>query len=216
MPREPNYPDELTKQRYLEESFNKERDTRLRWYFNVAKPSQADGELATSRQHEVLLRRLQAACPKPTEELLRLRTEKQQERDDEKQKMSARDEGVVLPPIAESTAGSTTANRSGRTDDVTLPPIGSGGMKPVDRQTLRKIYDGSSREGKGRYSYLKTRHEVRPENKYIYPLVSSWEYGWRLDDVIKVEEMRNPEFGRSRIVADTFYRSHLDGLSHRI
>jgi len=89
-------------------------------------------------------------------------------------------------------------------------------MNQVEPETLDKIYQGSSREGKGRYSYLKARHELNPEMKYKYPMVSSWEYGWRLGDVIKVSEIKNPPFGRSRIVADTFYRSNLTGLSHQI
>lgn len=66
------------------------------------------------------------------------------------------------------------------------------------------LYDGFTKEGKGRYQYLHARTYKKPEQKYDYPLTSSWEYGWRLGDVVK--EFRAPQFGRSRIVRDTFFR----------
>lgn len=66
------------------------------------------------------------------------------------------------------------------------------------------LYNGFTKEGRGRYQYLQARTFKKPEEKYEYPLTTSWEYGWRLDDVVK--EFRAPQFGRSRIVRDTFFR----------
>jgi len=211
MSREAKYPDELTRQRYLEENFNKERDTRLRWYFNTLKPKPTDCEAQKSKLYEVKLRKLQASCPKPSDELIQLKAA----RDPLTNKTIDEDR---LPKLQNTnTSKETPANNTfDENRSVNLPPLALRDMNQVDRKTLSKIYDGSSREGKGRYSYLKVRSELNPENKYNFPVVSSWEYGWRLGDVIKVEDMKNPEFGRSRIVADTFYRSNLTGLTHQV
>jgi len=214
MAREFKYADDLSRQRYLVESYNKERDTRLRWYFNTYKTQQ--GDIQANKQYEVMLRKLQAACPKPTEELRQLKLKKESQRNlgEHEDEDSHRERSVKLPMITEGTV-TDPCERTERRSPRTLPPLARD-MKPVDDVTLGRIYEGSSREGKGRYGYLKTRNSLRPEVKYQFPIVSSWEYGWRLEDVIKVEEMKNPEFGRSRIVADTFYRNNLDGLSRKM
>jgi len=212
MSRDVKYPDELTRQRYLEENFNKERDTRLRWYFTTLKPRQAECEGQKSKQYEVKLRKLQASCPKPTEELMQLRNSQKT------QNSSADKNEIKLPKIQNKAEADTTTSLPVLQENVslTLPPVPLRDMNQVDWETRGKIYDGSSREGKGRCSYLKARCELNPEEKYNFPVLSSWEYGWRLGEVVKVEEMKNPEFGRSRIVADTFYRSNFTGLSHKI
>jgi len=213
MAREFKYPDDLTRQRYLVESYNKERDTRLRWYFNTYKTKQGS-DTKTNKQYEVMLRKLQAACPKPTEELRQLKMKKESRRNVEEFQVSDSDNSVKLPQITDSTVSEPSVRTHKGSPD-TLPSL-TGDMKPVDDETFRRIYEGLSREGNGRYGYLKTRNSVGPEVKYQYPVVSSWEYGWRLGDVIKVEDLKNPEFGRSRIVADTFYRNNLNEFSQKM
>lgn len=37
-------------------------------------------------------------------------------------------------------------------------------------------------QGKGRRLYLQRRGQIRPEEKFDFPLLSSWEYGWRLGE----------------------------------
>jgi hypothetical protein len=97
-------------------------------------------------------------------------------------------------------------NLSAPSSVVTLPPISSAtssDMFEPDVTTRQKIYAQG-----GRSEYLRTRHRRRPESRYAFPLVSSWEYGWRLGDVISTEDVRNPTHGRCRIISDTFYRSN--------
>lgn len=77
-------------------------------------------------------------------------------------------------------------------------------MRAVTPGVRKLLYHGFTKEGKGRYQYLQTRKLKIPEDKYEFPLTSSWEIGWRLNDVHK--EFRAPRFGRSRIVRDTFFR----------
>ncbi|KAF3690284.1 hypothetical protein EXN66_Car005956 [Channa argus] len=53
-------------------------------------------------------------------------------------------------------------------------------MRPVSPKTRQALYQDSSHHGKGRRLYLQTRGRIRPEEKFGFPLLSSWEYGWRL------------------------------------
>lgn len=57
-------------------------------------------------------------------------------------------------------------------------------MRPVSPQSRETLYNGLSREGKGRSQYLKRRTQKMPEERFEYPLVSSWEYGWRLGNSV--------------------------------
>jgi len=76
-------------------------------------------------------------------------------------------------------------------------------MRAVDAPTKSTLFDGFSHEGKGRHQYLRHRHQLSPEAKFTFPMLSSWEYGWKIR-----EEM--PAYGRSNnartaIVNDSFY-----------
>ncbi len=77
-------------------------------------------------------------------------------------------------------------------------------MKKPDEKQAKLIYDGLSKEGKGRYQYLQQRKLDKPEERYEYPLISSFEYGWKLNEV--APEYRTPAHGRGRIVEESFYR----------
>lgn len=78
-------------------------------------------------------------------------------------------------------------------------------MRPARPEVRQVLYDGFSKEGKGRAKYLRARKSDDPEEKYEYPLVSSFDYGWKLDETGK-DEYRNPVHGRNKIVEDSFYR----------
>ncbi|XP_069499879.1 protein SPMIP1 [Ambystoma mexicanum] len=76
-------------------------------------------------------------------------------------------------------------------------------MRPATPLTRNLLYDGFSKEGKGRSMYLQRRKREGPEEKFPHPVLSSWEYGWRIGDVVK--DAPNPIHGRSAIVKDTFF-----------
>ncbi|KAJ7994429.1 hypothetical protein DPEC_G00249180 [Dallia pectoralis] len=76
-------------------------------------------------------------------------------------------------------------------------------MRPVTPQTKEALYQGFSKEGKGRRCYLHARTQKAPEEKFDYPLLSSWDYGWRLSDWIR--GYRSPAWGRSGVVRNSFY-----------
>ena len=58
-------------------------------------------------------------------------------------------------------------------------PVGSG-MRQVPPCTLQLLFQGISHDGQGRASYLRERYRQKPEEKFLYPIVSSWEYGWHM------------------------------------
>ncbi|KAM3926673.1 protein SPMIP1 [Leptodactylus fuscus] len=78
-------------------------------------------------------------------------------------------------------------------------------MKPVSPETRSLLYHGTSKEQKGRYYYLKIRNSLGPDEKYKYPITSSWVYGWNLGNLV---DNSCPQYRRCRIVSDTFYRKN--------
>ena len=77
-------------------------------------------------------------------------------------------------------------------------------MRPVSPETKKVLYDGFSALGGGRYAYLQKRKLKAPEVKYEFPITSAWEVGWRLQDCVSQQKPEN--FGRTRVIRDTFYR----------
>ena len=173
-----NYPADTQIQNFLTESYIKEQNARLGWYYQR---QQNPGK--SSKQMEVFRKKIEAAAPRPTEHLLSLKDTKPKNyhrriinHDDNLVKLAARDDKAELVD-----------------------------MRPVSLPVRSKLYDGFTKEGKGRYQYLQARYQRIPEDKYNFPALNSWEYGWRLGDVIKKEDIKKPTYGRTRIVADTFY-----------
>ncbi|CAD5113498.1 unnamed protein product [Dimorphilus gyrociliatus] len=64
------------------------------------------------------------------------------------------------------------------------------------------LYEGFSKEGKGRASYLKERKLQIPEKKYEFPVTSSWNYGWKLDECFA---LKRPTHARSSMIRDNFF-----------
>ena len=76
-------------------------------------------------------------------------------------------------------------------------------MRPPSEKTKVQLYNGISHHGEGRYAYLKKRYQKSPEEKFVFPILSSNVYGW------KIQEFGMPKcspHARTRIVRDTFYR----------
>ncbi|XP_045386417.1 uncharacterized protein LOC123623387 [Lemur catta] len=53
-------------------------------------------------------------------------------------------------------------------------------MRQAPPSTLQLLFQGISHDGQGRALYLRERHRQKPEEKFRYPIVSSWEYGWHV------------------------------------
>jgi len=76
-------------------------------------------------------------------------------------------------------------------------------MRPVDDKSKELLFDGFSREGRGRARYLRERHEHGPDVKFTYPVASSWEYGWKINE--EMESYGRPQHARTSTIKDTFY-----------
>ncbi|XP_060246908.1 protein SPMIP1 [Meriones unguiculatus] len=83
-------------------------------------------------------------------------------------------------------------------------------MKHPTPATLKLLFQGTSHDGQGRTMYLKERNRLKPEEKYKYPMVSSWEYGWHVGDVM--ENYKNPAFARTYPITKSFYNKN--GIFH--
>lgn len=53
-------------------------------------------------------------------------------------------------------------------------------MRRAPPGTLKLLFQGISHDGQGRALYLRERHRQKPEEKFLYPVLSSWEYGWNI------------------------------------
>ena len=56
-------------------------------------------------------------------------------------------------------------------------------MHPISKSEKDILFDGFSKDEKGRSKYLKMRKQYDPEEKYRYPQLSSWEYGWNFKHI---------------------------------
>ncbi|XP_051528479.1 protein ATP6V1FNB [Myxocyprinus asiaticus] len=105
---------------------------------------------------------------------------------------------LVLPPVVQ-----TQEKKRGAPVLVQRSLSEAPLMRPVSPHTKESLYHGFSKEGKGRHLYLRKRAQKDPENKFDYPILSSWDYGWRLGDYEM--DCKTPAHGRSGIVRSTFY-----------
>ena len=75
-------------------------------------------------------------------------------------------------------------------------------MRPPPAKMRDGLYEGFTKEERGRYRYLKQRKLAIPEQKFHFPLLSSWEYGWKIDEEF---QLHRPEYARTRMIQDSFY-----------
>lgn len=55
-------------------------------------------------------------------------------------------------------------------------------MYPVPPVTRALLYEGISHDFQGRYRYLNTRKLDMPETRYLFPVTTSFTYGWQLGE----------------------------------
>jgi len=169
-------------QNFWKESILKESQFRLSW---MEKRKNGETPLVKSRNYEVFRKKIEDN--KPSEDLFNR-----------------------LPKITNAPHYNRIKadfNQPHGLDRATTAPMDASetGMRAVSPQSKSTLYDGFTKEGKGRQRYLEQRNLIDPEKKFFFPFLSSWEYGWRQGDVIKREEIKKPTYGRKRIVDDTFY-----------
>jgi len=77
-------------------------------------------------------------------------------------------------------------------------------MYPVKKEHRDVLFDGYSKEQKGRYKYLNLRKEIPVEQRYQYPVSNSMLYGWKLGET--EQQFKAPTYARGKIVEESFYR----------
>ncbi|XP_043943247.1 protein ATP6V1FNB [Protopterus annectens] len=138
------------RQNFLKEAFMKETLIRLSWYIDNK------DSLQKAKEH---WRQVQK---KPTK-LPPLQTDKRNEKELKSRTKDTKKDKAVL--------------EKGNTIQVDQE---TNQMRPVSVKTKNLLYQGVSREDNGRKHYLKTRKLKKPEDRYLFPLTTSWEYGWQL------------------------------------
>ena len=83
-------------------------------------------------------------------------------------------------------------------------------MRPVSLGTKDILYHGFSSLGGvgGRQAYLNERKNKQPDQKYNFPVTSSWVHGWKINDVMKKASEKPAQFGRREIVQGSFYTAN--------
>jgi len=76
-------------------------------------------------------------------------------------------------------------------------------MYPVDAVTKQKLYDGLSVNRAGRYAYMAERKNFSPEHKFTFPLLSSWHYGWKMNE--HADLYGRAKYARTEKIQESFY-----------
>ncbi len=85
-------------------------------------------------------------------------------------------------------------------------------MRMPNPRVKAKLYDGFTKEEKGRYQYLKSRHLHIPEYKFTYPVLNSMEYGWEIQ---RKFQLKKSDHAMSNVTKKNFYtRSGVPDLSN--
>lgn len=169
----------------MTETYDKERAARL----SAFEERQKSGPVK-SRQFEVYKKKLEMAAPKPGPAMQRVK-------DAPEARFNKKKSRLPLINIDTATPGS----------DLKKYEV----MNPVQPKVKGLLYDGLSKESKGRWLYLRERTMPGPDVKYQYQVCSSWEYGWKMNE--NIPSPPKPVYGRTCLVRDTFYsRSGIPGL----
>ena len=170
------------RQNFWKESINKEATVRLLWHMKFSKEFAKSSFQPKPRKEGFLPKPLLTLDPLKIPQSTKSRTSS---------KKGQTDTGNAEPPPKENM------------DALMLVE-----MRPVTPKTRSLLYKGFSALGEGRYAYLQARKQKKPEQKYEFPITSGWEYGWKITDAMKNSSTRPAEFGRTRIVKDSFYRTN--------
>lgn len=168
------------RQNFWKESIHKEATVRLSWHMKFSKEFARDHSVKKVKSPKPL-----ALLVKPTANI-NLNQSVSINPNKSKQLTASQIKGLKAKPGASSFAE----------------------MRPVTPATKHLLYKGFSALGEGRYQYLQQRRQKKPEQKYEFPITSGWEYGWKITTSMKNSSTRPAEFGRTRIVKDSFYRTN--------
>ena len=91
----------------------------------------------------------------------------------------------------------------GEENELHAKPEPEGEMYPVEPGVRSLLYEGFSREGRGRANYLRHRKKPDPDERYRRLVTTSLQYGWGVTELIPQPE--KPRHGRSSVVTGTFY-----------
>lgn len=170
-------------QRFWIESINKEAALRFSWQLKYSKAFAKQAALKNKRDENALSKKNTVTNPLEniTRHIQRMEKELKKDEPADPEEAAKREEEAIKEE-----------------EDL----LNFREMRSPSPKTRLQLYDGISHHQEGRYAYLKKRNKKSPEEKYVFPVVSSTVYGWKIYD----HGMPKSEFARTRVIRDTFYR----------
>ncbi|XP_054992650.1 protein ATP6V1FNB [Sorex araneus] len=186
---------------FWHERLRKETAVRVAWQLKFGQRTWKAGPLPRKQVQKAPLRAAPSAGARPSTPALRSAEARGKGPDTKEtpERGSRAVEAQGTPPQAAAAPG-TAAVQPGRAG----PPSPDGlEMRKAPARALQLLYSGVSQEGQGRAAYLRERHRQKPEEKFQYPVLSSWQYGWHVGDAMK--DARPPTYGRCNPITKSFY-----------
>nr|XP_033814171.1 protein ATP6V1FNB [Geotrypetes seraphini] len=164
------------RQNFWKETYLKEALIRLNWYRQHGQTAKAKGPRKAKPREKVKLPAINEVLLKAAEE-----RKKADEIKERIERLTSKTDKV----------------------DVEKDALPEFDMKPVTPCTRSLLYNGISKEEEGRFKYLRERYKLKPEEKYVHPLTTSWSYGWQLGNM---DPTQHSIYSRYPILKDTFFR----------
>ncbi|KAK4471542.1 hypothetical protein MN116_004585 [Schistosoma mekongi] len=192
-----SYPADTRGQKILEELYEKETISQLKWFLKCyeAKRTHSLAPLTASAIIDTPL-------PKISEILTKFNKQQQQQ---EEPNQSEHDQDKEQSNLNEKSSDETLSTNNEIQEHNDVFTIQSDMLKP-EPEVLKLLYEGISKEGKGRYQYLHNRYKLNVEEKFQFPILSSMEYGWGHSNLISKTTAQSRKYGRQCVIEDSFYR----------
>ncbi|CAH8566292.1 Protein atp6v1fnb [Schistosoma haematobium] len=183
-----SYPADTRSQKVLEELYEKETISQLNWFLKCQEAKKLDDSISLTTSSM-----MDRSVPNMSTILSKLNI-----KDNEEDHMKESNEIV-------SNDDDNNNNKVIEEENKQELTIGPDMFKPSP-EVLKLLYEGISKEGKGRNLYLHDRYKLNLEDKFQFPVLSSMEYGWGHADLISKSTAQSRKFGRQCVIEDSFYR----------
>ncbi|TNN18546.1 hypothetical protein EWB00_010040 [Schistosoma japonicum] len=192
-----SYPADTRGQKILEELYEKETISQLKWFLKCQEAKRTHGlaPLTASAISDTPL-------PKISDILSKFNKQQQQQQQSNESEYDQNKEQVNLNEKSSDETLSTNNEIQEHKDVFTVEPD----MRKPQPEVLKLLYEGISKEGKGRYQYLHDRYKLNLEEKFQFPILSSMEYGWGHSELISKTTAQSRKYGRQCVIEDSFYR----------
>ncbi|CAH8557218.1 unnamed protein product [Schistosoma margrebowiei] len=180
------YPADTRSQKILEELYEKETRSQLNWFIKCQQVEKLNDSTSST-----ISTKINQSIPNMSTILSKLNIND--------------NENDLMKESNEIVSNDENNNKIIEEENKQELTIGPDMFKPSS-EVLKLLYEGISKEGKGRNRYLHDRYKLNLEDKFQFPVLSSMEYGWGHADLISKSTAQSRKFGRQCVIEDSFYR----------